>query len=139
MHLLDTDTWTHLQRGHPRVVQARQAVTDPAVHVSIVTWIEVIRGRCEALLKAANASEFQRAQTNLSRDRELLEEWDAVPVNERSTAIFDQLRTIKGLKKIGRGDLLIASIALAHNAVLVTRNLRHFSQVPQLRLVNWVD
>jgi len=35
--------------------------------------------------------------------------------------------------------LLIASIALANDALLVTRNLRHFRQVPNLRLENWAD
>ncbi len=139
MHLLDTDTWTHLQRGHPRVVQARREVPDPEVHVTIVTWIEVLQGRFDALLKAANAAELTRAQINLSRDRTALEEWDPILVNELSSAITDRLRSTKVLKKIGRRDLLIASITLAHNAVLVTRNLRHFRQVPQLRLVNWVD
>jgi len=43
------------------------------------------------------------------------------------------------LKKIGRADLLVASVALANRAVLVTRNLRHFRQTPNLELENWVD
>jgi tRNA(fMet)-specific endonuclease VapC len=41
--------------------------------------------------------------------------------------------------KIGRADLLVASIALANRATLVTRNLRHFREVPGLSLENWVD
>ena len=40
---------------------------------------------------------------------------------------------------MGRADLLIASIVLARQAILVTRNLRHFRQVPGLAIVNWVD
>ena len=40
---------------------------------------------------------------------------------------------------MGRADMLVASIALAHRATLVTRNLRHFSKVPDLATVNWVD
>jgi tRNA(fMet)-specific endonuclease VapC len=69
----------------------------------------------------------------------LLDEAEIVPLDARSTMAFERLQLIKGLKKIGRGDLLIASIALAHGATLVTRNLKHFRQVPQLRLVNWMD
>ena len=34
---------------------------------------------------------------------------------------------------------LIASITLARRATLVTRNLRHFRQIPELKTVNWVD
>ena len=42
-------------------------------------------------------------------------------------------------KKIGRADLLIACIALAHGETLVTRNVRHFKQVPGLTIENWAD
>jgi tRNA(fMet)-specific endonuclease VapC len=43
------------------------------------------------------------------------------------------------LRRIGRADLLIASISLAHRATLVTRNVRHFQQIPRLIVTNWVD
>ncbi|MFQ5595922.1 MAG: hypothetical protein ACE5HA_17400 [Anaerolineae bacterium] len=43
------------------------------------------------------------------------------------------------MRKISRADLLIASIALAHRATLVTRNVRHFERVPGLIVTNWVD
>jgi tRNA(fMet)-specific endonuclease VapC len=43
------------------------------------------------------------------------------------------------MSKIGRADLLIASIAMAHRATLVTRNVRHFAQIPGLVVVNWID
>ena len=52
---------------------------------------------------------------------------------------FDRLREYKKLKKIGRGDLLIAAITLAHQATLVTRNLKDFRLVPGLRVENWID
>jgi tRNA(fMet)-specific endonuclease VapC len=35
-------------------------------------------------------------------------------------------------------DTLIAGIALAHRATLVTNNTREFSRVPSLDLENWV-
>ena len=34
-------------------------------------------------------------------------------------------------------DILIAGIAIANNAVLVTRNLKHFERIPGLRLESW--
>ena len=40
---------------------------------------------------------------------------------------------------IGPLDTLIAGTVLAHNATLVTRNLREFERVPKLLLVNWFD
>jgi hypothetical protein len=34
---------------------------------------------------------------------------------------------------------IAASIALAHRATLVTRNLKHFGQIRSLQLENWID
>jgi tRNA(fMet)-specific endonuclease VapC len=65
--------------------------------------------------------------------------FEIVPFDASASAEFDRLRSDKKLKKIGRADLLIACIALAHQATLVTRNLKHFEQVPGLRLENWAD
>ena len=139
MHLLDTDTLTHLYAGHPRVIQHLQEVTDPEVGTTIITKIELLRGRFDFVLKAATGAELLRAQQLLARTEELLAQIMVVPLDETAAVQFDRLRTAKNLRKIGRADLLIASIALASRATLVTRNLRHFQQVPNLIVANWVD
>jgi tRNA(fMet)-specific endonuclease VapC len=52
MHLLDTDTLTHLYEGRLSVVERLRAVDDPNVGITIITKIEVLRGRIDYLLKA---------------------------------------------------------------------------------------
>jgi tRNA(fMet)-specific endonuclease VapC len=139
MHLLDTDTITYLHAGHPRVIKHLQEVTDPDVGTTIISKIELLRGRFDFVLKAATGAELLRAQQLLVRTEELLAQIMVVPLDEAAAVQFDRLRTVKSLRKIGRADLLIASIALANRATLVTRNLRHFQQVSGLMLANWVD
>ena len=139
MHLLDTDTLTHLHAGHPRVVGRLRQLADSDVGTTIITKIELLRGRFDFLLKAATGPELLRAQQLLVRTDELLAQIPVVPIDKAAAAQFDRLRGMKRLKKIGRTDLLISSIALAHRATLVTRNVRHFKQVPGLTVVNWVD
>lgn len=139
MHLLDTDTLTHLHAGHPKVIERLRALDDPDAATTIITKIELLRGRMDHVLKAATGDELLRAQQLLARSEELLEQIIVVPFDAAAVAQFDRLRTVRALRKIGRADLLIASIALANRATLVTRNVRHFKRVPGLRVVNWVD
>ncbi|MFZ2360944.1 MAG: type II toxin-antitoxin system VapC family toxin [Anaerolineae bacterium] len=139
MHLLDTDTLTYLHAGHPRVENRLRALADPNVATSVITRIEILRGRFDFVLKAATGTELVRAQRLLTRSEELLAQVVTLPLDQRAANEFDRLRTMKNLGKIGRADLLIASIALSHRATLVTRNVRHFAQIPDLIVVNWID
>lgn len=139
MHLLDTDTLTHLHAGHPRVVEHLRSLTDPDVGTTIITKIELLRGRFDYVLKAATGIDVLKAQDRLTRTEDLLAQIVVVPFDERAAGQFDHLRLVPALNKMGRADLLIASIALARRATLVTRNVRHFRPVPGLVVVNWVD
>ena len=139
MYILDTDTLTHLYAGHPRVIERLHRLDDADVGTTIITKIEMLRGRFEFLLKAATKEELLRAQHWLDRTEELLAQIIVIPIDGLVAAEFTRLRGMKKLRKIGRADLLIASIALRHRAVLVTRNIRHFQQVPGFKPINWID
>jgi len=119
MHLLDTDTLRYLHSGHPKVVRRLSELHDPKVGITVITQIEMLRGRFDFMLKAANAAELIRAQELLTRTQEQLERTFVVPLDVKAVTLFDRLRATKGLKKIGRADLLIACIALANDATLV--------------------
>jgi predicted nucleic acid-binding protein len=79
------------------------------------------------------------AQRRLDRDEEFLGGLLVIGIIEDVAAAFDRLRESKPLKKIRRGDLLIACTALANDATLVTRNRRDFERVPSLQIENWAD
>ena len=139
MYLLDTDTLTHLYRGNSNVVRQLKAVEDVDVGITIVTKVEILRGRIDYLLKAETGANLLKAQELLFRTEELLSQLLIVPMSQTASLEFDRLRTISKYRKIGRADLLIASITLANRAILVTRNQRHFKQIPGLPVENWVD
>jgi tRNA(fMet)-specific endonuclease VapC len=110
-----------------------------AIATTVITQAEVLRARYEFLLKARDGRELLRAQQWLDRSESLLADFRIVPIDAGVSARFDRLRSQKKLKKIGRADLLIASIALTHEATLVSRNLKDFRQVAGLRVENWID
>ncbi|MEK7992614.1 MAG: PIN domain-containing protein, partial [Planctomycetota bacterium] len=45
----------------------------------------------------------------------------------------------RGRGNRGRADLRIAATALTAGATLVTRNERDFSDLPGLKVANWID
>jgi tRNA(fMet)-specific endonuclease VapC len=136
--LLDTDIMTLWLMGQA-TVRLRVLGTSDVVATTIVSRIELLRGRFEYLIKATDGAQLQAAQSRLVQTERQLERLVVIPFDGESAAQFDRLRQVKKLKQIGRADLLIACIALANRATLVTRNLRHFRDVPGLALENWAD
>lgn len=139
MYILDTDMLSLIHAGNERVGERKDRVDPTEIATTIVTRVEILRARHEFLLKAADGKQLLRAQHWLRRSEELLGQIVIVPIDEDAAKEFDQLRKKKKLKKIGRADLLIASIVLARRDTLVTRNIKHFGQVPNLKIENWTD
>jgi tRNA(fMet)-specific endonuclease VapC len=138
MILFDTDLLSLYFWGHPRVVRRYHEAEDE-IRITVVSRIEVLQGRFEAIRKAENGERLLKAVSKLAESEAGLALFEIVPFDQSAAAEFDRLLTVKKLKKIGRGDLLIASIALANRATLVTRNVRHFELIPSLQIENWAD
>jgi tRNA(fMet)-specific endonuclease VapC len=139
MKILDTDILSLFLHGHPRVIERHERETDE-VAVTIISRIQLLQGRFATILKAADGAELLRAQKWLDlTTRDLAAISKLVSIDDKAALEFDRLRQNKKLKKIGRGDLLIAAITLANRATLVTRNLKDFRQVPGLHVENWAD
>ena len=62
--------------------------------------------------------------------------WEILSLEIASADTFNQLRKQK--VRIGSQDLKIAAITLAHDALLLSANLRDFRRVPGLRMENWL-
>ena len=138
MIMLDTDILSLILADHSRVMQGVRIAPESPV-ISLVTRIEVLQGRFDAVLKAADADQVLTAQARLAVAEKELAKYTVIPFDDAAGAAFNDLRHEKKFRKIGRKDLLIACIALAHRATLVTRNVKDFQVVPGLKLENWAD
>ncbi len=139
MILLDSDIFTLLTYGHANVVRHYEAVPgDERVAVTVVTRMEVLRGRTDSLLKAADERQLLEAARRLQATEAALDDLLVVHVDEDAAKHFKALREQKKLK-MKRPDMVIACIALAHDALLVTRNTKDFNKVAGLKLANWAD
>jgi predicted nucleic acid-binding protein len=88
-------------------------------------------------LKASGSSELVRAEDALSRTDAFCSGFPVVGIGPAAASVFSTLLATKGLKKLGRGDLLNASVCLATGATLITCNLKVYGLVPGLRAENW--
>ena len=59
-----------------------------------------------------------------------------IDVIDIASNIYSTLRK-KG-KPIGDGDILIAAIVIKNNGTLITNNTKHFENIEQLKLENWM-
>ena len=76
----------------------------------------------------------------VSRLAEFLSDLVILPLDDPATREYAAIRSQlqRAGAAIGAMDALIAAIALANDATLVTNNVREFSRVPGLRIENWL-
>jgi tRNA(fMet)-specific endonuclease VapC len=130
MYMLNTDTASYAIRGTSSLLDQRLHATRPKdLCISVITRSELLFGVAlnpQAHTLARVVDQFLAVVPSLP--------WDdtAAASYARSSA---QLQ--RSGKPIGTMDALIAAHALAVDAVLVTHNTRHFSQVQGLKLEDW--
>ncbi len=131
MFLLDTDTIIFSLKGHPAVNDhLRRHVNDP-MKISVISFMELYYG----------AYKSQQVTSNLAKLKTLEQSFEMIPLGGESAEIFGRLKSQleKNGTKLDDFDLGIASCALAHNLILVTRNLKHFQRIEGLHLVDWTQ
>jgi tRNA(fMet)-specific endonuclease VapC len=133
--LFDTDHLTLFQRGHPLVGQRLALQPVGAVGISVVSIEESLRGRLAQVARAADGPARIHCYALLEETVVSFAQFPVAPFDRVAEAQFQQLRS----HRIGTMDRKIASIAVAQNVILLTRNRRDFAQIPGLRLEDWSE
>ena len=128
MRILDSDHCIALLRGRPDLRERTAA--DEILAVTAIGVGDLAHG----------AHRSSRAEENLARLAVLLAAVLILPYEERAASRFGRIKA--ELERSGQSlddlDLQIASIALEHNAPLLTHNKRHFRRVPGLQVEDWL-
>ncbi len=97
--------------------------------VSVISYGELVFG--------AKKSKF--VDKNLRTVNLIKEIFPLVDVNCDAMDVFGEIKAFaqKSGKPIDDMDLLIASTAIANGFTLVTHNIKHFENIPNLKLVDW--
>ena len=135
LYILDTDHLTLYQSGHATVVQRVLACPADQLAVTVISVEEQLRGWYTSLRRAKKRDQMARAYERLARAVSFLSNLQILPFPEPTIARYEALRAAN--RHIGKSDLRIAAIVLANSAILVTRNLHDFQQIPGLKLEDW--
>jgi tRNA(fMet)-specific endonuclease VapC len=130
LYTLDTNAVTAVMKANSGVLSKVLQTTTQGhdIYLNAITYFEILRGlsqqehKRKLLIFDGLNKKYGMLDLNL----------DAL--NEAIT-IYRHLRFQGTL--LEDADILLAGIAVAHDAVLVTRNTRHFNRIPRLKLENW--
>ena len=135
LYILDTDTLSLAQRGHPKVSQECGARPPADLAITVISVEEQLSGWYTALRKARRPDDLARAYLRLAATVQFLAQWTILPFTTTAISRYQQLLRLR--LNVGRMDLRIAAIVLEHGGTLVTRNTRDFGRVPGLVLEDW--
>jgi tRNA(fMet)-specific endonuclease VapC len=132
--LLDTNIVSELVKRLPDAgVQTRfDATPDGEKAISAVTLFELRFGAARA---PHPAKIWQRIETRI------LSRCQVLPLRSDDALVAGDLLSmlVSGGYNITVQDILIAGTAKAAAHTLVTRNIRHFDRIPELKLENWFE
>jgi tRNA(fMet)-specific endonuclease VapC len=138
-YLLDTDHISFLQRrtgSEFTCLLVRMGQHSPIDFASsIVSFHEQSLGAHSFINRARTGTDVIRGYTLLSETLQGFATAPVLPFDARAVAVFDELREKR--VRVSTMDLRIAAIALSRNLVLLTRNVRDFSKVPNLTTQDW--
>lgn len=130
MLLLDTNICIAFLTGTDASVRTRLLAAAPGeVYLCSVVKAELIFG-------ARNSG---RVEHNLGRLQDFSASFESLPFDDRAAEFYGAVRAqlVREGRLIGGNDMLIAAIALAADATLVTRNTDEFRRIAGLRVEAW--
>ena len=139
MWVLDTDHLTILGRGGSTALSLQMRlglVPIEDVVTTIINYEEQMRGW---LSLAAQVGATERMIEAYARLQAHIETFRDITILAFDRAAFEQFQYLRQRRLgVGTSDLKIAAVCLAHDATLLTRNLRDFGKIPGLRAEDWL-
>ena len=134
IHIFDTDHLSLYGHGNPSLItrlEERQIqLTTTAINVE-----EQLRGRLAQISEIKDGENQSTAYQYLTDTMLMLSEFDILPYDATAREIYQSLKAHR--IRVGTQDLRIASIVIANDGILLTRNRKDFEKIPKLIIEYW--
>ena len=130
IYLLDTNVCIHLlNERHPAILQHFRQHSPADIALCSVVKAELLYG----------ARRSQRVEANLQLLKAFFAPLQSLPFDDDCAEHYGKIHAdlLTHGKPIGPNDTLIAAVARAHNATLITHNIGEFSRVVGLQIEDW--
>jgi tRNA(fMet)-specific endonuclease VapC len=130
IYLLDTNVCIHLlNERHPAILQHFRQHSPADIALCSVVKAELLCG----------ARRSQRVEANLQLLKAFFAPLQSLPFDDDCAEHYGKIHAdlLTQGKPIGPNDALIAAVARAHNATLITHNIGEFSRVVGLQIEDW--
>jgi len=129
MYILDTNTLIYYFKGMGNVSQKLLSKSPKNIGVPAIVLYELEVGIAKS----------DSPKKRMKQLQEIISLINIIPFSEKEAKVSASIRAILEKKgtPIGPYDILIAGTALAHQAVLVSRNTSEFERVDKLQIENW--
>ena len=129
--ILDTDTW--IEYFHQR--------SGIGAHISQIPKEEIFASEVTIAELTYGAMHSKNVGKHLEEPRCIKRNFCVLPIIDNWAESYAEIRhalALQGLR-IGEFDILIAITARYHGLTVVTHNTKHFSKIPGLQCVDWVE
>lgn len=127
-YLLDSEVCVEIMRRRGPVSTRITRYSPDELAISTINLAELEYG----VLRSGNPTEQRRRLDALLAAPIML-----LPFDSAAARLQARVRLALRANPIGPHDLLAASIALAHDLIMVTRNVRELARVPGLAVEDW--
>jgi predicted nucleic acid-binding protein len=131
MYLVDTNVVSEARRGTPEAVGWLRSVDPLAVHLSVITLVEIMRG------VALKQKSDPPAASRLAQWLQTLRRDHADRILPVTDTIAVEWGRIAARRQRGDADGLIAATAIVHDLIVVTRNVGDFDDTRASVLSPW--
>jgi tRNA(fMet)-specific endonuclease VapC len=139
-YILDTDHVSNFLRGNSVLLNRISTSSDLDIAITVITVQEVFNGWVGRINSPNQSKNLVKLYTNLWETTKFFRGAEILNFDEMANDCHIRLlETHKNLNKKNLSkDLRIAAIALSTDCTLVTRNYKDFSQIPNIKLENWI-